>query len=323
MPLDRYATGTPTVVDVTLRDGGYANGHRFSFEEAYAVVRGLAAAGLANIEVGYFSPAQTEADRPTASCPIAYLQAVAELRGPASLLVMVHGAGVALSAYPPLAQAGVSTVRLPCSPPTLPALRAHVDAIHGLGMRCSINLIRISELHLQVILGCARSAEAMGADWLYLADSNGMLVPEDVFEIVQQVVAAVSIPVGLHLHNGLGLSFINALSGLQAGARLIDGSIGGMGKGGGNLPLELFTAYLNSIGRGAFDVARIVETAETGLARWLDGVREDATNAISSLLNLNLDAIGALRQQSIRDQVPLLDLVAQRLGPASAVASTG
>ena len=319
MPLDRYSTGMPTVVDVTLRDGGYANDHQFSFDEACALVRGLADAGLPNIEVGYFTPSQPGDGRPTACCPIDYLQALAELRGRASLLVMAHAALVGLEAYARIAAAGVAAVRLPCSPAALPALRPHLVAIHEAGMRCSINLIRISELAPQVVMACARTAEAMGADWLYLADSNGMLVPEDVFELVQPVCAELSIPVGLHLHNGLGLSFINALYGLKAGARMIDGSLAGMGKGGGNLPLEVFAAYLNGIG-GAFDIGRMVETAESGLSRWMGGVRESATNAISSLLNLNLDAIADLRQQSIRDQVPLLDLVSQRLSPAPAAA---
>lgn len=323
MPLDRYLIGTPTVVDVTLRDGGYANDHRFAFEEACAVVQGLAGAGLTNIEVGYFAPSHASHDRLTACSPIEYLRALAELRGQASLLVMVHAAELPLSAYAPLAAAGVARVRLPCSPATLPNLGPHVEAIHELGMRCSINLIRISEIHPPAIVRCARTAEAIGADWVYLADSNGTLVPEDILEIVQPVAAAVSIPVGLHLHDGLGLGFINALYGLRAGAQLIDGSVGGMGKGGGNLRLELFAAYLNSTGRAAFDVTGIVETAERGLGRWLDGVREGATNAISSLLNLNLDAIAALRRDSIRDQVALLDLVARRLGPVPAVASTG
>ena len=322
MPLDRYSTAMPTVVDVTLRDGGYANDHQFSFDEACALVRGLAAAGLPNVEVGYFAPEHARDGRVTASCPVDYLEALAELRGRANLLVMAHAGAVPLTAYARLGAAGVKAVRLPCSPAALPGLQPHVEAIRKSGMSCSINLIRISELHPQVILNCARIAEAMGADWLYLADSNGMLVPEDVFEVVKLVTGGVSIPVGLHLHNGLGLSFINALYGLQAGARMIDGSVGGMGKGGGNLPLEVFTAYLNGIG-ASFDIARIVETAETGLSRWMDGVRESATNAISSLLNLNLDAIAALRQQSIRDQVPLLDLVSRRLSPAPAVASLG
>jgi 4-hydroxy 2-oxovalerate aldolase len=320
MPLHRYSTALPAVVDVTLRDGGYANDHQFSLDEACALIGGLAEAGLPNIEVGYFSPEDSGDVRPTACCPPEYLRTLRSLRGRARLLVMAHAAAVPLHAYAPLAAGGIDAVRLPCSPASLNGLRPHLEAIHAAGMRASVNLIRISELHPQIILNCARMAEEMGADWLYLADSNGMLVPEDVFEIVKLVSGGISIPVGLHLHNGLGLAFINALYGLQAGARMIDGSVGGLGKGGGNLPLEVFAAYLNGLG-ASFDIARIVDTAETGLSRWLQGVRESATNAISSLLNLNLDAIAALRQESIREQVPFLDLVSRRLRPAVEVPS--
>ena len=43
--------------------------------------------------------------------------------------------------------------------------------------------------------------------------------------------------VGFHAHNNLGSGLANAMTGLQHGAKIIDGTLLGTGKGGGNVDL--------------------------------------------------------------------------------------
>ncbi len=47
---DRDSRESPRLLDVTLRDGGYVNGHSFSLVEAERLVSTLAGAGLSLIE---------------------------------------------------------------------------------------------------------------------------------------------------------------------------------------------------------------------------------------------------------------------------------
>ena len=56
-----------------------------------------------------------------------------------------------------------------------------------------------------------------------------------------------SVPVGFHAHNNLGLAIGNSLAALKAGASFVDGSLGGLGAGAGNTSTEMLIAVLNKM----------------------------------------------------------------------------
>ncbi len=73
-----------------------------------------------------------------------------------------------------------------------------------------------------------------------LADTNGCLHPERVRELVGRVrtVLKPEVLVGVHQHNDLGLATANTLAALEAGARHVEVTLGGIGGRAGNTPLE-------------------------------------------------------------------------------------
>ena len=70
---------------------------------------------------------------------------------------------------------------------------------------------------------------AAGADEILLADTIGVAVPAQVRPLVRAALEAAGRPVGLHLHNTRNTGYANAIAGLEAGATLLDASIGGLG----------------------------------------------------------------------------------------------
>ncbi|NGQ96882.1 citramalate synthase [Brevibacillus sp. SYP-B805] len=81
------------------------------------------------------------------------------------------------------------------------------------------------------------AAEAAGADWLVLCDTNGGSLPHEVYETVKTVRSSVSTPIGIHTHNDGELAVANALAAVQAGARQVQGTINGIGERCGNANL--------------------------------------------------------------------------------------
>ena len=81
--------------------------------------------------------------------------------------------------------------------------------------------------------------ESYGADCVYVVDSAGALVQEVLEKGFLHLKEALSIEVGFHAHNNLGLAIGNTITALEAGADQIDGTLRGLGAGAGNAPTEV------------------------------------------------------------------------------------
>jgi len=87
-------------------------------------------------------------------------------------------------------------------------------------------------------LACLKAAAEAGARWLVLCDTNGGTLPFEVERIVGEV--ARHIPgsrLGIHTHNDTENAVANALSAVQAGARMVQGTLNGLGERCGNANL--------------------------------------------------------------------------------------
>ncbi len=84
------------------------------------------------------------------------------------------------------------------------------------------------------------AAEA-GAEWLVLCDTNGGSLPHEIAQITAAVLAESHhlhhLPLGIHTHNDSGTAVANALAAVQAGARMVQGTINGYGERCGNADL--------------------------------------------------------------------------------------
>ncbi|WP_274363579.1 citramalate synthase [Paenibacillus thermotolerans] len=86
-------------------------------------------------------------------------------------------------------------------------------------------------------LDTIRRAEAAGASWIVLCDTNGGSLPGEVETIVRDVTDNVSVPIGIHAHNDCELGVANSLAAVQAGARQVQGTFNGLGERCGNANL--------------------------------------------------------------------------------------
>jgi hydroxymethylglutaryl-CoA lyase/(R)-citramalyl-CoA lyase len=119
-----------------------------------------------------------------------------------------------------------------------------------------------------------------GADELVLADTIGVATPRRVRRLLERV-SILGPRVGAHLHNTRNSGYAAAWAALDAGARVLDASVGGLGgcpfspHATGNVATEDLVWQLERDGvRTGIDVAVLVETAgwlESVLGRPLEG----------------------------------------------------
>ncbi|WP_374281410.1 hydroxymethylglutaryl-CoA lyase [Novosphingobium sp.] len=127
-----------------------------------------------------------------------------------------------------------------------------------------------------VVRMAARLAEA-GPVEVALADTIGVAVPAQVSQLVRDVAQAIApLPVRVHFHNTRNTGVANVWAAVEAGARVVDASIGGLGGcpfapgAAGNVASE-DVAYLlarSGVATG-LDLGQLIETAQ-----WLGTVMD-------------------------------------------------
>ena len=87
-------------------------------------------------------------------------------------------------------------------------------------------------------LKCLSAAYDNGARGVVLCDTNGGTLPHEVTEIVTRVCEHIpGTHVGIHFHNDTGNATANSLVGVLAGARMVQGTLNGLGERCGNANL--------------------------------------------------------------------------------------
>jgi 2-isopropylmalate synthase len=90
-----------------------------------------------------------------------------------------------------------------------------------------------------------RAAAAGGADWVVLCDTNGGTQIKRLEQVVADVVRAMDpVPVGMHCHNDAGIGVALSTAGIEAGARMVQGTQNGYGERVGNANLTTVMANL-------------------------------------------------------------------------------
>jgi len=285
------------LLDVTLRDGGYVNGHSWRLDDAVGIVHTVDRAGIPLVEVGYLRDGEDPL-RPSASCPPAYLDRLAAEARQAGLVVMVRPGECSPARLAGLGGHGVRMVRVVIGLGRVAAAGPYVEAARAAGLLVATNLTRVSEVEPAALAGPVRDCAAAGADVVYLADSNGSLFPAGVRDRVAAALAASPVPVGFHAHDNLGLAFANSSAAVQAGARALDASVGGIGKGGGNLRLELVAAHRMLTTGAGYHLDPLFSDRHTVPARLQMLAEGGSGPLVAGLLDVNLDGARAFREQA-------------------------
>ena len=117
---------------------------------------------------------------------------------------------------------------------------------HAAGLTVSMNFIHVSQYQEKELNTVVATAVQHHSDIIYFADSNGSLMPDRVKQLYEKYTQLYSTKFGFHGHDNLGMAQANTLAAIDAGATYVDASLGGMGKGIGNLKMEFFIAYLHA-----------------------------------------------------------------------------
>jgi hydroxymethylglutaryl-CoA lyase len=122
------------------------------------------------------------------------------------------------------------------------------------------------------VVEMARAAAAAGPVEIAVADTIGVASPGEVTTLVERVAAVIKpLAVRVHFHNTRNTGLANVWAAVQAGAKIVDASLGGIGgcpfapRATGNVPTEDVAYMLHRSGyHTGLDLDRLIASA-----RWL------------------------------------------------------
>ena len=239
-----YPSDRVTLREVGLRDGLQLVKKIPSIEAKQRWVRDEYASGVRHFEVGSFLPAKTFPQFVDVRDVIA---TIASLPGAHGIALTLNERGVnealasgvaevatVVSATEEHSQANanrsrdsaVANVKRLCELRDASSHRPIVNAAISMALGCSI----VGPVDPKEVIRLAEKLYEAGVDMVAVADTVGYAGPKQVGELTKAVVRiAGSKPVCVHLHDTRGMGIANASAALDAGARVLDGSLGGLG----------------------------------------------------------------------------------------------
>jgi len=239
---------SPTLLDVTIRDGGFLIDHMFSPKMVTEVVAGLKSAGIRWSEISHgLGVGAKIAGFPAEVDDEALLEA-AKLADPdLKISVMVSTQDFSLPVLPGLVEF-FDMGRILVNPDKVATAEKVVAKLKKYDKSVSLQLTRMPAYSLETVGEAARRAEELGADVLYAVDSFGSLAPEETVKYIEAIRQNAKLQIGFHGHNSLGMAISNTLAAWQAGATWLDGSLMGVGRGAGNASLEILVDLVQNQG---------------------------------------------------------------------------
>ena len=256
-----------TLHDMTLRDGMHPKRHQMTLDQMKAIACGLDAAGVPLIEVthgdglggssvNYGFPAHTDEEYLSTVIPLMKRAKVSALLlpgiGTVDQLKMAHGLGV-------------HTIRVATHCTEADVSEQHIGAARKLEMD-TVGFLMMAHMNSpEGLVKQAKLMEGYGANCVYITDSAGYMLPEDVKARIGAVREALKpeTEIGSHGHHNLAMGVANSIAAIEAGATRIDAAAAGLGAGAGNTPMEVLVAVCQRMGmETGVDVFAIQDVAD-------------------------------------------------------------
>lgn len=254
-----------TLLDCTLRDGGYVNHWKFGEKKIRKIIDKMGRTGVEVIECGYLSLKNSD-DPDLARYPSVkdmYQVLPKEISPAQSYALMINfGEFPAENIVP--AEDPVPIIRVAFHKKDKDEALAYCDTLIQNGYRVFVQPMGALNYTDEEYIALIKEAGKIHPEAFYIVDSFGVMELEDFRRLLflTDNNLAPEILLGYHSHNNLQQAYSNSKYIVEQNIRhdvVIDASVFGMGRGAGNLNIELFARYLNKQYGKDYDIEPILE----------------------------------------------------------------
>lgn len=237
------------IFDTTLRDGEQTPSVSLTLEDKIEIARQLSKLGVDVIEAG--SPMSSEGEKKVVK-EIAKAELEAEVCGLARATQSDIDAAIDCDV-------DVIHVFIPTSPvqmkyavnmtpeQVLSATVDHIEYVKRHGLKCEFSPMDATRSEQGFLKQVCRVAEKAKADMINIPDTVGIMIPQTMRKLIEDVRMAVKVPISIHCHDDFGMAVANSLAAVEAGATQVHATINGLGERAGNAALEELVMALHII----------------------------------------------------------------------------
>ena len=261
-----------TLLDCTLRDGGYVNDWEFGRDNIVNIFERLVSAGVDIIEVGFlderrpFDPNRSIfPDTESANKIYGRLD-----KGNAMVVAMIDYGTCGIEHLQPASETCLDGIRVIFKNFKKEKAIAFCKEVKALGYKVFAQAVSITSYTDRELLDLVDLVNDLEPEALSIVDTYGLMHEDHVqhyFELMDYNLKP-GIKIGYHAHNNFQLAYSNSIELLRVPTRrtiVIDGSLHGMGKSAGNLPIELMSMYLNGNYGKSFDISQLLEAIDMNI----------------------------------------------------------
>lgn len=262
------------VLDCTIRDGGYLNNWNYTFDEVVDLYKSVSEAGVEYFEVGFMgTEKQSNTNAPHSSINGKWWNVseqdigdlIAAVRDGTKLAVMVHLEDISKLTKITNKINGLTMIRILVNPTKWEMneqmaneYKEQLSLLVNLGYELTLNVAYIDTL-TSVQLDDALALVVPGVKWIYLADTFGSLQGNELKRIIRYIHSQISkVQIGFHGHNNTQAAVNNTLIAIKNGVTIVDTTVLGQGRGGGNTPTEIFLQHANHAFDKEYDLTPIL-----------------------------------------------------------------
>ncbi len=269
------------LLDCTLRDGGNVNNCLFGAENINDIISGLIDTGVNIIEIGFLRDETYNPDRSVYAHREdieSVLQNVRYNNQKVRFAVMIEQQETVEKTFPlkkvaALKDCGIDLIRVTAWERLLEEHLEYCKKVSDMGIKISVQPTNVSDYTDERFIKLLEMVNEIHPYSFYIVDTFGTELPGKVRHLADMAdkILLPDIILGYHGHNNKmqSLACLEAILGMNMRRDLLcDASIGGMGKGPGNLQTEVAADVLNVERNGDYNVERLFSIYEKNVARF-------------------------------------------------------
>ena len=317
-----------SVLDCTLRDGGYVNDFKFGKANIKAIIGELAKASIDIIECGFLRSGSKDSDRTIFPSVSEIREYIGEKNDNSMYVAMIQYGTFDTNDLEINNGKSIDGIRLTFHEHEIAGSLRFAEHLMDKGYKVFIQPVGTTSYDDDVLIALIKDINRLRPYAFYMVDTLGKMYKNDLLHLFYLVDHNLDdrIALGFHSHNNLQMSFANAQELTQINSKrnlIIDASVLGMGRGAGNLNTELLVQYLNVNQGLKYDVFKIMNIMDqyikplSAIYKWgydavyyLAAVTECHPNYASFLLNtqtLQVKDIGTILNGLSTEKKTLFD----------------